>query len=244
MKGIVLAGGTGSRLKPLTDAVNKHLLPVGRYPMIHYGLMKLKQAGITDILIVVGTKSVQQYAGYLGSGSRLGLRLAYLVQDSPGGIAQGLSLAEPFVAKGEKLLLLLGDNLFDDDLGPYVAAFERQPNGARVLLKQVADPSRYGVPILERGRIAAIEEKPAAPRSNYCVTGIYMYDSGVFDEIRHIRPSGRGELEITDVNNRYAARGELEYDVLGGWWIDAGTHEALQTAARRLSGQSRPGQQP
>lgn len=240
MRGIILAGGTGTRLYPLTRLINKHLLPVGKYPMIVYGIDRLRQAGITDILIVMGKQSSGLYTEFLGSGQDFGVQLTYRIQESAGGIAEALELAKSFVMKDEKFVVLLGDNLFMDDLGPFVGKFLHQPAGtARVLLKQVKDARRYGVPVFDKYRedlISQIEEKPARPKSSYCVTGIYMYDTAVFDIISQIEPSARGEMEITDVNNIYAGKGLLEYDILKQWWSDAGTFESLQEAGRRMKG--------
>lgn len=240
MKGVVLAGGSGTRLKPLTELFNKHLLPVGRFPMIHYPLFKIKEAGIADVIVVTGPSAVGKFAEYLGSGARYGIRLAFCVQDEPGGIAQALASAEPFVAPEDRLLVLLGDNLFEDNLEPYVRSFAEGKDKAFVFLKKVRDPRRYGVPSFGAdGRIAAVEEKPVRPRSDYGVTGIYLYDRSVFDVIRSIRPSERGELEITDVNNRYAERGELGHAFLRGWWTDAGTPESWLKANLRVMGKRR-----
>ncbi|MBO9606980.1 MAG: NTP transferase domain-containing protein [Paenibacillaceae bacterium] len=232
MRGIILAGGQGTRLSPLTKLFNKHLLPVGPFPMIHYAVAKLGEAGVKDILVVFGKQSAGNYVEYLGSGRDWGVELTYRVQEEAGGIAQALLLAESFIPAGEKFVAILGDNLFEDSLAAPIARFASQPSGAKVLLKQVDDPSRFGVPTFDRGRIVAIEEKPKQPRSNYCVTGIYFYESPVFGIIRGIAPSGRGELEITDVNNVYAAKGLLAHETLGGWWIDAGTFESLHEASR------------
>ncbi|MCR8645202.1 sugar phosphate nucleotidyltransferase [Paenibacillus sp. N1-5-1-14] len=237
MKGIVLAGGTGTRLRPLTNLINKHLLPVGKYPMIHYSIQKLKNLGITDIILVTGKQSAKLYMKYLGSGEEHGVRMTYCMQEKPGGIAQALLLAEEHVQIGEKMLVLLGDNLFHDSLKEEVSYFKQSGDGALVMLKKVADPRRYGVPVFQKEdakRIAYIEEKPVKPQSSYSVTGIYMYDDKVFDVIREIKPSGRGELEITDVNNVYARSGKLTYGELEGWWIDAGTHESLYEATRMI----------
>ncbi|MEC0372466.1 sugar phosphate nucleotidyltransferase [Paenibacillus chibensis] len=240
MKGVVLAGGTGTRLYPLTRMINKHLLPVGKYPMIVYSIDRLRLAGITDILIVMGKQSAGLYTDFLGSGREFGVNLTYRIQEEAGGIAEALELARGFISVGERFVVLLGDNLFMDDLSPFVDSFERQPEGtARVLLKHVKDSRRYGVPVFDKKQqelITRIEEKPAVPKSSYCVTGIYMYDTAVFDIISQIAPSERGELEITDVNNVYAARGKLEYDILQKWWSDAGTFESLQEAGRRMKG--------
>lgn len=235
MKGVILAGGMGTRLAPLTKVVNKHLLPAGKYPMIHYAVRKLAQAGIEDILIVLGKQSAGLFLDYLGSGKAWGVRLTYRIQEEAGGIAQGLSLAEGFVAPGEKMVVLLGDNLFEDDLKPFAERFGRQERGAMVMLKEVEDLHRYGVPVFLRDSIIFIEEKPSTPKSGYCVTGVYMYDSAVFDVIRKIRPSQRGEMEITDVNNVYAVNGELRYGLLTGWWTDAGTFDSLREAGEKLA---------
>jgi glucose-1-phosphate thymidylyltransferase len=234
VKGVILAGGTGTRLYPMTKFINKHLLPVGKNPMIHYAVQKLKQAGIEDILLIIGKHSAGLYTDYLGSGKQWDVRLTYRIQEEAGGIAQALSLAEGFIPEYEKFVVLLGDNLFEDSLKPYAEQFERQRQGAMVMLKEVEDPRRYGVPILHRNSILAIEEKPSNPQSQYCVTGIYLYDSRVFELIRRIRPSQRGELEITDVNNLYAAEGNLTFNILGGWWTDAGTFDSLHEAGMRL----------
>ena len=234
MRGIVLAGGKGTRLYPLTRLFNKHLLPVGKYPMIHYSVKKLEEAGVRDILLITGKESAGFFAEYFGDGSGFGVRLTYRIQEQAGGIAEALSLGEDFVRPGEKFVVLLGDNLFEDSLAPYVEDFRKQPRGARVLLKEVQDPSRFGVPIILKDQIIWIEEKPPMPKSSYCVVGVYMYDSGVFDVIRRIRPSDRGELEITDVNNVYASEGTLYYNVLSGWWTDAGTFPSFYEANRNV----------
>ena len=229
MKGIILAGGTGSRLRPLTKVTNKHLLPVGKYPMIFHAIAKLKEAGIGDILIVTGKEHMGDVVNLLGSGREFGASFTYKVQDEAGGIAEALGLAEQF-ACGERVVVILGDNIFADSVVPYIEKFKRQEKGAKILIRQVEDPSRFGVPELEGDRIVSIEEKPAQPKSEYAVTGIYMYDSRVFDIIRTLRPSARGELEITDVNNAYIKTGDLTYDILQGWWTDAGTHASLTKA--------------
>ncbi|WP_110933855.1 sugar phosphate nucleotidyltransferase [Paenibacillus bouchesdurhonensis] len=240
MKGVILAGGTGTRLHPLTRIVNKHLLPVGSYPMISYGIERFRQAGITDILLIIGKQSAGLYTNYLGSGENFGVNLIFRVQETAGGIAEALSLAESFIAPGEKFVVLLGDNLFLDDLTPYVESFLKQVHGsARVLLKPVDDPRRYGVPVFDPScpdLISYIEEKPEKPKSNYSVTGIYMYDDKVFERIGTIGRSARGELEITDVNNLYAKDGKLEYDILQLWWGDAGTFDSLLEAGTRMKG--------
>ena len=229
MKGIILAGGTGSRLYPLTKVTNKHLLPVGKYPMIFHAIAKLKEAGVTDILIVTGKDHMGDVVNLLGSGGEFGLKFTYKVQDEAGGIAQALGLAENFV-NGDQLVVILGDNVFADSIAPFVQNFQQQVKGAKILIQEVHDPQRYGVPELSGDKILSIEEKPQQPKSSYAVTGIYMYDSRVFDIVRTLKPSGRGELEITDVNNAYIEAGELTYDVLHGWWTDAGTHASLTKA--------------
>jgi glucose-1-phosphate thymidylyltransferase len=234
MKGVILAGGSGTRLYPLTKMVNKHLLPVGKHPMIHYSIQKLADAGIQDILLVISKQSAGLYMDLLGSGYEWGVNLFYKIQEQSGGIAEALSLASNFIHPGEKFVVLLGDNLFEDSLCEYIKQFQASAGGAKVLLKKVADPERFGVPKLENNRIISIEEKPSTPRSNYCVTGIYMYDASVFDVIQTILPSKRGELEITDVNNYYANQGTLTHSVLNGWWLDAGTFSTLQEAGMRL----------
>lgn len=235
MKGIVLAGGTGSRLLPLTKVTNKHLLPVGREPMIYHPIQKLLAAGVRDILVVTGTDHIGDVVGLLGSGRDFDCEFTYRVQDRAGGIAEALGLARGF-AQGDRMVVILGDNIFDADITPFLERFIRQPQGARILLKEVEDPGRYGVAEIRDGRLVGIEEKPRQPKSNYCVTGIYMFDDRVFDVIATLTPSGRGELEISDVNNAYLARGELEFDVLEGWWTDAGTFESLSRANRLLTG--------
>ncbi|MEW9700302.1 sugar phosphate nucleotidyltransferase [Paenibacillus sp. SI8] len=227
MKGVVLAGGTGSRLRPLTNIINKHLLPVGNLPMIQYAVEKLSKAGIQDILLITGKQSAGLYLDYLGSGEKFGVRLTYKLQDKAGGIAQALGLAEEYVHTGEKFVVILGDNLFEDSLEVFINAYASQEEGAMVVLKQVDDPRRYGVPEIKGGIIKSIAEKPKHPKSSFAVTGIYFFDSTVFDIIKTLAPSDRGELEITDVNNAYAAVGLLKHQVLSGWWIDAGTHESL-----------------
>src|SRR6266436_6333592 len=228
MKGVVLAGGTGSRLSPLTRVTNKHLLPIYDKPMVYYPLQTLVEAGIQDILIVTGGNNAGDFLRLLRNGKDFGLKqLSYTYQEGEGGIADALRLAEHFAA-GEKLVVMLGDNVIEKDIRRGVAAFRKQKRGARVYLKEVANPRAYGVADLRGDRIVRIVEKPARPRSNYAVIGIYMYDPHVFDIIRTLKPSGRGELEITDVNNAYLRRGQLHYDVLDGWWADAGaSHQKL-----------------
>lgn len=229
MKAIILAGGTGSRLFPLTKVTNKHLLPVGKYPMIFHAVRKLSQAGLTDILIVTGKEHMGDVVNLLGSGREMGVSFTYKVQDEAGGIAQALALAEQFVG-GDQMVVILGDNVFEDDITHFVSNFKQQENGAKILIQEVEDPNRFGVPELEGDRILSIEEKPENPKSQYAVTGVYMYDHRVFDIIRTLKPSARGELEITDVNNAYIKRNELTFDILQGWWTDAGTHASLARA--------------
>lgn len=229
MKGIILAGGTGSRLFPLTKVTNKHLIPVGKYPMIYHAIHKLKQSGMEDILIVTGREHMGDVVNLLGSGQEFGLTFTYKVQDQAGGIAQALGLAENFVGN-DLMTVILGDNVFQDEIEPYVCSFERQGKGAKILIKEVHDPQRFGVVELDGANIVSIEEKPQQPKSSYAVTGIYMFDSSVFGIIRTLRPSARGELEVTDVSNAYIQSGQLTYDILRGWWTDAGTHESLLRA--------------
>lgn len=231
VKGIVLAGGTGSRLFPLTKVTNKHLLPVGKYPMIYHPVSKLAEAGIRDIMIVTGREHMGAVVGTLGSGRDIGLEFTYRVQDQAGGIAEALGLAQGFVG-GDKCVVLLGDNVFSDSIAPFVKSFAEMPEGAKVLLKEVPDPHRYGVAEVMDGNVVSIEEKPKRPKSSLCVTGIYMYDHRVFSIVKRLKPSHRGELEITDVNSAYLKDGLLSFDVLDGWWTDAGTFESLAVANR------------
>ena len=228
-KGIVLAGGTGSRLMPLTKVTNKHLLPIGKKPMIYYPIEKLTSIGIDKILIVTGVEYMGDVVGLLGSGRDFACQFTYKVQDEAGGIAQALGLAEGF-SHGDQLVAILGDNIFEANLKQYADRFISQKIGARVLLKQVANPQRFGVAEISDGKVISIEEKPKKPRSDYIITGIYFYDNAVFDIIRTLQPSARGELEISDVNNAYITKGQLAYDILDGWWTDAGTFESLNRA--------------
>ena len=236
LRGVVLAGGTGSRLFPLTKVTNKHLLPVGHEPMIFHPVKKLIEAGIREILIVTGTEHMGAVVGLLGSGKDFGCELTYRVQDEAGGIAQALGLARRF-GRGGRLVVVLGDNIFESSLAPFAAAFRKQPHGAKILVKEVPDPGRYGVAVTEAGKVVRIIEKPKDPPSALAVTGVYFYDENVFEVIKDLRPSSRGELEITDVNNAYIARGELTFDVLPGWWTDAGTFESLKLANELAIGQ-------
>ena len=229
LKGVILAGGTGSRLDALTKVTNKHLLPVGHKPMIYYPIEKLTSAGIDEILIVTGVEHMGDVVNLLGSGKDFGCRFTYKVQDEAGGIAEALGLAEDF-SHGQPLVVILGDNIFQAPLKEYVDKFRAQKTGARLLLKQVQNPQRFGVAGISDGKVISIEEKPKKAKSNYIVTGIYFYDAGVFDIIKALKPSGRGELEITDVNNAYIAKDQLQYDILEGWWTDAGTFESLNKA--------------
>jgi len=240
MKGVVLAGGTGSRLWPLTRVTNKHLLPVGRMPMIHHPVLKLREAGIAEILVVTGREHMGDVVGLLGSGAELGLEFSFRVQDEAGGIAQALSLAEGFAAGGP-LVAILGDNVFEDSLTSHVDAFAAGPGGARVLLKRVPDAQRFGVATLDPAgeRVVAIVEKPAVPASDLAVTGVYLYDARVFDIIRTLAPSERGELEITDVNSSYIRRGQLGFGTFDGWWSDAGT-PASYARANQLAADIEP----
>lgn len=229
LKGVVLAGGTGSRLMPLTKVTNKHLLPIGEKPMIYYPIEKLISAGIEDILIVTGVDHMGDVVNLLGSGKDFNCRFTYKVQDQAGGIAQALGLAEGF-SSGSKLAVILGDNIFHANLKQYADKFRQQSDGARTLLKQVDDPHRFGVADVIDGKIIGIEEKPKKPKSNYAVTGIYFYDASVFEIINKLKPSSRDELEVTDINNAYIDRKNLCYDIIQGWWTDAGTFDSLNRA--------------
>ncbi|WP_264739390.1 sugar phosphate nucleotidyltransferase [Cytobacillus firmus] len=239
MKGVILAGGTGSRLKPFTQIINKHLLPVGPYPMIYWPIFKLREAGIQEILIITNKKDLSSFFKVLGDGKELRVNLYYEIQrDEGAGIADSLRSAKSFIGE-EKFIAILGDNIFKDTLTPYIQSFLKQEKGARVLLKEVKDLSRYGVPQLddEKKRVKSIIEKPVHPPSSYCVTGIYLYDKRVFQFINAIQTSIRNEFEITDVNNLYAMENKLQYDILHGWWVDAGTHESLHTASQYVNGE-------
>jgi glucose-1-phosphate thymidylyltransferase len=230
-----LAGGLGTRLLPLTRVTNKHLLPVYDKPMIYYPIQTLVNAGVQNIMLVTGGNNAGDFLKLLGNGKEFGLRhLDYTYQEGEGGIADALRLAEHF-ADGEPICVVLGDNIIERNILGAAQAFREQKTGARILLKEVKDPQRFGVPILDGRRVIKIEEKPATPSSPYAVTGVYFYDSRVFDIIKTLKPSGRGELEITDVNNAYIATGELIWDVLDGWWTDAGTIESLLLANELVS---------
>ncbi|MDD5085341.1 MAG: sugar phosphate nucleotidyltransferase [Candidatus Omnitrophica bacterium] len=230
MKGVVLAGGLGTRLFPLTKVTNKHLLPVYNKPMVYYPIQTLVSAGVREILLVTGGNNAGDFLKLIGNGRDFGLReIDYTYQEGEGGIAAALSLAEDF-AKGDRIVVILGDNIIEDDITPYVGEFAKQSSGARILLKKVDDPERFGVPLLRGKKIAMIEEKPKAPKSSYAVTGVYMYDPQVFSIVKDLKPSRRGELEITDVNNYYIKHDLMEYDILKGFWTDAGTFDSLLRA--------------
>ncbi len=235
MKGVVLAGGLGTRLLPLTKVTNKHLLPVYNKPMIFYPIQTLVNAGVTEIMLVTGGNNAGDFLKLLGNGKQFGLKhLDYTYQEGEGGSADALRLAEHF-ADRKPVCVMLGDNIIEGNILGAAKAFRQQQQGAKILLKDVKDPQRFGVPVLEGKRVVRIEEKPANPQSSYAVTGVYFYDATVFDIIKTLKPSGRGELEITDVNNAYIAAGTLTWDVLDGWWTDAGTIESLHLANQLVS---------
>jgi glucose-1-phosphate thymidylyltransferase len=235
MKGVVLAGGTGSRLFPLTKITNKHLLPIYDKPMIYYPIQTLVEAGINEILLVTGGRNSGDFLRLLANGKEFGAHLSYTYQEGEGGIADALSLAEHF-AHGDSICVILGDNIIEGSIREAADDFRKQNNGAKILLKEVADAERFGVAELRGDRIIGIEEKPRNPKSQFAVTGIYMYDATVFDKIKTLVPSGRGELEITDVNNAYIAEGTMSFSYLEGWWTDAGTFESLLRAANLVAG--------
>ncbi len=235
MKGVILAGGLGTRLNPLTKITNKHLLPVYDQPMIFYPLKTLINAGITDIMIVTGGNNAGDFLRLLGNGKEFGLKhINYTYQEGEGGIAAALSLAEYF-ADNDPICVILGDNIIENNIVQAVSDFQKQKTGAKILLKEVPDPERFGVAQIEGGRLVGIEEKPKAPKSNLAVIGIYMYDNRVFDIVKTLKPSGRGELEITDVNNAYIRTDEMTWGMLEGWWTDAGTFESLVRATNLVS---------
>ena len=235
MKGIVLAGGLGTRLAPLTRVTNKHLLPVFDQPMVYYPVRTLVEADITDILIVTGGNSAGDFLKLLRNGAEFGLnRINYAYQEGEGGIAAALGLAEHF-ADGGPVCVVLGDNILEKSIASFVRKFRHQGSGAKILLSEVPDPQRFGVPVFEDGRVIRIEEKPTDPKSRYAVIGVYMYDNRVFEIIKTLKPSGRGELEITDVNNAYIESGDLSWDVIEGWWTDAGTFESLLKASNLIA---------
>ena len=229
MKGIILAGGKGTRLNPLTEITNKHLLPIGKEPMIWHPVKQLVGSGINEILIITSTHHMGDVVNSLGSGLRFGCEFTYRVQEEAGGIAHALALAEQF-AQGHRIVVMLGDNIFEYSINPHIQDFKQQASGARVLLKEVGEPERFGIAALDEKQIISIEEKPSQPKSSYAVVGCYMYDNQVFDLIREIKPSQRGELEITAVNNLYIKKGQLQHSIVQGRWTDAGTFESLQEA--------------
>lgn len=238
MKGVILAGGLGTRMRPLTHVTNKHLLPVYDRPMIFLPLQALVEAGIRDILIVTGGNNAGDFLRLIGNGSAFGLKhVNYTYQRGHGGIAEALGLAEHF-AGGDRVVVILGDNITERSIAPHVRAFERQPRGARILIKRVPDPERFGVVVFRGKKVLAVEEKPKRPKSDYIVTGIYMYDPQVFKIIKTLKPSGRGELEITDVNNAYIRKGQMSCGVLRGWWSDCGTFDSLLRASRLMAGKA------
>ncbi|MGM0367402.1 MAG: sugar phosphate nucleotidyltransferase [Actinomycetota bacterium] len=235
MKGVILAGGLGTRLMPCTKVTNKHLLPVYDKPMIYYPLETMVDAGLEDIMIVTGGNYAGDFLRLLGNGSEFGLKdISYTYQEGEGGIAAALKLAENFVDK-DKVFVMLGDNIIEDDIEPYIKEFEGRKKGAHIFLKEVEDPERFGVAEVGGGKVVNIEEKPKNPKSNYAVTGLYMYDNDVFDIIKTLKPSDRGELEITDVNNTYINKGIMTYTVLKGWWTDAGTFGSLFKASKLIA---------
>jgi glucose-1-phosphate thymidylyltransferase len=234
MKGVILAGGLGTRLMPLTKITNKHLLPIYDRPMIYYPIETLRNAGIDDILIVTGGNSAGDFLRLLENGDELGVTLSYAYQRGEGGIADALRLAERF-SGGDPICVMLGDNLIERNIRATVESFNQDGQGACILLKEVEDPQRFGVAVLDGDRIGHIVEKPKDPPSNLAVIGIYMYDPRVFEIIKSLKPSARGELEITDVNNAYIERGEMRYGVLEGWWTDAGTFDSLLRASRLVA---------
>jgi glucose-1-phosphate thymidylyltransferase len=239
VKGIVLAGGTGSRLYPLTKITNKHLLPIYDKPMVYFPIQTLVSAGITDILLVTGGRNSGDFLRLLGNGKEFGLKhLNYTYQEGEGGIAEALALAEHF-ADRDKVCVILGDNLIEGNIREAVEEFKKQERGARIFLKEVTDAQRFGVAELKGNRITGIEEKPRQPKSNLAVTGIYLYDPSVFDKCRELKPSNRGELEITDVNNAYIREGAMTFSILDGWWTDAGTFDSLLRATNLVAAQPR-----
>ncbi len=230
MKGIILAGGLGTRLQPLTLVTNKHLLPIYNKPMIFYPIEKMVEAGITDIILVTGGNFAGDFLRLLGNGHDFKLsHINYVYQKGEGGIAEALGLCEHY-ASGDSIVVILGDNIFEDSITEAVKEFDKTKQGARIFLKEVPDPQRFGVAELRGDKVVGIEEKPKQPKSNYAVTGIYMYDTEVFKVIKTLKPSGRGELEITDVNNHYVNKNAMKYEFMKGWWTDAGTFESLYRA--------------
>lgn len=235
MKGVILAGGLGSRMLPCTKVTNKHLLPVYNKPMIYYPLNTLVKGGLEDIMIVTGGNNAGDFLRLLGNGSEFGLKdISYTYQEGEGGIADALKLAENFVDE-DKVIVMLGDNIIKDDISEAIKEFEKKPKGAKIFLKEVSDPERFGVAEIKDGRVINIEEKPKDPKSNYAVIGLYMYDSDVFEIAKTLKPSNRGELEITDVNNEYIRRDLMTYSIIDGWWTDAGTFESLYRASKLVA---------
>ena len=235
MKGVILAGGLGTRLHPLTKVTNKHLLPVYDKPMIYYPIEALVKAGIEDVLVVTGGNSAGDFLKLLGNGRDFGLpTMNYTYQEGEGGIADALRLARHF-ADEDPIAVILGDNIFEKSIRHAVDGFKAQGQGARILLKEVEDPERFGVPELDGEKVVRIEEKPSDPKSNYAVVGIYMFDNQVFDVIETLKPSDRGELEITDVNNWYIEQGQMQWSVMDGWWTDAGQFDSLRRATNLVA---------
>lgn len=240
MKGVVLAGGLGSRLHPLTKITNKHLLPVYNKPMVFYPIELLAKAGITEMVLVTGGNNPGDFLRLMGNGKDLGMNnISYVYQEGEGGIAEALGLAEFYVG-GDDIAVVLGDNIFENEITPFVDSYRRQGKGAKILLKEVPDPHRFGVATVDGDRVVRIAEKPKNPETNYAVVGVYMYDAAVFDIIKTLKPSDRGELEITDVNNAYIERGEMTFDVVKGWWTDAGTFPSLYRASRLVAEKEDP----
>ncbi|MCJ7472597.1 MAG: sugar phosphate nucleotidyltransferase [Actinobacteria bacterium] len=235
MKGVILAGGLGTRMMPCTKVTNKHLLPVYNKPLIYYPLNTMVKGGLEEIMIVTGGNNAGDFLVLLGNGSEFGLKdINYTYQEGEGGIADALKLAENFVDE-DKVIVMLGDNIIKDDISEAVKEFQKQPNGAKIFLKEVSDPERFGVAEIKDGKVINIEEKPKNPKSNYAVIGLYMYDNDVFDIVKTLKPSDRGELEITDVNNEYIRRGTMTYSIIDGWWTDAGTFESLYRASKLVA---------
>lgn len=240
MKGVILAGGTGSRLSPCTKVTNKHLLPVYDKPMVFYPLETLRGAGIREILVITGAEDAGDFMKLLGSGREFGVELTYRIQDEAGGIAQALGMAENFINVDERFAVILGDNVFERGVERRIKEFERNECKARIFLKEVEDANRFGVAEVKGGRVLGIEEKPKKPKSSYAVTGLYLYDHSVFDIVKKLEPSSRGELEISDVNNEYIKRGEMGYAIVEGAWTDAGTFDSLMRACEIARESKRP----
>ncbi len=240
MKGVVLAGGTGTRMKPLTDVTNKHLLPVYNRPMIDYPISTLKNAGITEILLVTGGEHIGSFMNYLGSGKKFGIDITYKIQDAAGGIAQAAALAKSFVGN-DKFVIILGDNIFEDDISRHVSEFEKSPDDAVLFFKEVPDPERYGVPVFENGKLIAVEEKPKHPKSKLAQTGLYFYTPAIFGIIPELKPSWRGELELSDLNTELIKSGKASHKIVSGFWLDAGTIETLAESSFFMKSNSRNG---